>query len=106
MGRYLSVTGTASVTTRLVGTAYNAVVNDRIICTTGGFTITLPAANLVEGDSIQIIDATGVTGASNITVARNGNRIQNLLNDLVINVNNSAITLVWSGSTYGWLIVR
>lgn len=106
MGRYLSVTGTASVTTRLVGTAYNAVVNDRIICTTGGFTITLPASNLVEGDSIQIVDATGVAGTSNITVARNGNRIQNLLNDLVINVNNSAITLVWSGSTYGWLIVR
>jgi len=106
MGRYLTTTGTASVTTRVVGTAYNALVNDRIICTTGGFTITLPASNLLEGDSIQIIDATGIAGTSNITVARNGNRIQNLLADLVININNTAITLVWSGATYGWLIVR
>jgi len=106
MGRYLSITGTASVVTRTVGTTYSAQVNDRIICTAGGFTITLPAANLLEGDSIQIIDATGVAGSSNITVARNGNRIQNLTNDLVINVNNAAITLVWSGATFGWLIVR
>lgn len=106
MGRYLTVTGTASVTTRQVGTTYNAVVNDRIICTTGGFTITLPASNLLEGDSIQVIDATGVAGTSNITVARNGNKIQNLNEDLIINVNNAAVTLVWTGSTYGWLIVR
>lgn len=106
MGRYLSVTGTASVTTRTVGTTYSAVVNDRIICTGGGFTITLPSANLLEGDSIQIIDATGVSASSNITIGRNGNKIQNLNEDLIINVNNSAITLVWTGSTYGWLIVR
>ena len=106
MGRFLSVTGTASVVTRTVGTTYSAQVNDRIICTNGGFTITLPAANLLEGDSIQIIDATGVAGSSNITVGRNGNRIQNATIDLLLDVNNASVTLVWSGATYGWLLVR
>lgn len=106
MGRYLSVTGTTSVTTRTVSTTYNASVNDRIVCTTGGFTITLPASNLLEGDSIQVIDATGVAGSSNITIGRNGNKIQNLAEDLVLDINNAAVTLVWTGVTYGWLIIR
>jgi hypothetical protein len=106
MGRYITTTGTAQNVTRTVGSAYSAVVNDRIICTTGGFTITLPAANLVENDTIQIIDATGVAGSSNITLARNGNKIQNLAEDLTINVNNACVTLVWTGVTYGWLITR
>lgn len=106
MGRYLSVTGTASVTTRTVGTTYSAQVNDRIVCTAGGFTITLPSSNLIEGDSIQVIDATGVAGSSNITIARAGNKIQNLAEDLVLDINNAAVTLVWTGVTYGWIIVR
>jgi hypothetical protein len=107
MGRYITTTGTAQNVTRTVGSAYNAVVNDRIICTTGGFTITLPAtATLIENDTIQVIDATGVSGSSNITLARNGSKIQNLNEDLVINVNNACVTLVWTGATYGWLITR
>jgi hypothetical protein len=105
MGRYLTTTGTVSTVTRTVGTTYSAVANDRIVCTAGGFTITLPSSPSVD-DSIQIIDATGVFGSSNVTVGRNGNKIQNLSEDLTLNINNTAITLVWTGSTYGWLIVR
>ena len=107
MGRYITTTGTAQNVTRTVGTAYSAVVNDRIICTTGGFTITLPiSTSLIENDTIQIIDATGVAASSNITVARNGAKIQNLAEDLTINVNNACVTLVYTGATYGWLITR
>lgn len=107
MGRYITTTGTASTVLRTVGSAYNAQVNDRIVCTAGGFTITLPAAaDLTLNDTIQFIDATGVFGTNNVTLARNGNRIQNLAEDLILNINNTAITLVWTGATFGWLIVR
>jgi hypothetical protein len=107
MGRYITTTGTASNVVRTVSTTYQAVVNDRIVCTTGGFTITLPlSTSLLDNDTIQIIDATGVFGSSNVTVARNGAKIQNLAEDLTLNINNTAITLVYSGATYGWLIIR
>lgn len=105
MGRYISTTETSSTVLRTVSTTYTALANDRIVCTAGGFTITLPLSPLVN-DTIQIIDATGVFGSSNVTVARNGQEIQNLAEDLVLNINNTAITLVYTGATYGWLIVR
>ena len=105
MGRYISTTLSSTSVLRTVSSAYTAVANDRIVCTTGGFTITLPASPLVN-DTIQIIDATGVFGSSNVTVARNGQEIQNLAEDLILNINNTAITLVYTGTTYGWLIVR
>ncbi len=107
MGRYITTTGTAANVVRTVSSTYSAQVNDRIICTSGGFTITLPVStSLLENDTIQIIDATGVFGTSNVTVARNGAKIQNLNEDLTLNVNNACVTLVYSGATYGWLITR
>jgi len=105
MGRYISTTETSSTVLRTVSTTYTALANDRIVCTAGGFTITLPLSPIVN-DTIQIIDATGVFGSSNVTVARNGQEIQNLAEDLVLNINNTAITLVYTGVTYGWLIIR
>ena len=105
MGRYISTTGTTLATYVEVGSTYTAAANDRVVCTTGGFTVNLPASPLVN-DTIQIIDATGVFGTSNVTVGRNGNKIQNLTEDLTLNIANTALTLVYTGSTYGWLIVR
>jgi hypothetical protein len=106
MGRYITTTGTAGSVNRTVNTTYSAVVNDRIFCTAGGFTITLPAAaTCLDGDTISITDATGVAQSSNITVARNGANIQNLAQDLTINVNNATVILVYSTSL-GWIIVK
>lgn len=105
MGRYISVTGTPLATYREASGNITAAANDRIVCTTGGFTVTLPANPLVN-DTVQIVDATGVFGSNNVTVARNGQEIQNLAEDLILNINNTAITLVYTGTTYGWLIIR
>lgn len=105
MGRYISVTGTSLATVREISSSYTAEANDRLVCTAGGFTITLPASPLVN-DTVQIIDATGVFESSNVVVGRNGNNIQNSATDLTLNINNAAITLVYTGDTYGWLIVR
>ena len=104
MGRYITTTGTAGSVTRIVSTTYSAQVNDRILCTAGGFTITLPAvATLIDGDTIQICDVTGAFGSSNVTVARNGANIQNSATDLTLNINNASVTLTFS-TTYGWFI--
>ena len=107
MGRYITTTGTAANVVRTISSSYSAQVNDRIICTAGGFTITLPAnTTLIDNDVIQIIDGTGVSASSNITIARNGSKIQNLNEDLVINVANACVTLVYSTAIGTWLITR
>ena len=107
MGRYISTTGTASSVIRTVNTTYSAIVNDRILADSSGsgFTITLPAnAGLVVNDTISVIDVTGNFNTNNVTLSRNGSKIQNLSEDLVLDINNVAIILIYSGSTYGWIM--
>jgi len=107
MGRYITTTGTAGTTIREVSSAFNASVNDRILANSSGaaFTITLPSSStLFLNDTIQIIDIGGVTATNNITVARNGAKIQNVADDLTIDINGSIITLTYTGSSYGWIV--
>ena len=105
MGRYISSAGNTLATYREASGGVTAAANDRIVCTSGGFTVALPSSPIVN-DTIQVIDATGVFGTNNVTIGRAGNKIQNLSEDLALNINNTALTLVYTGSTYGWLIVR
>lgn len=108
MGRYITTTGTASTVIREVSTTFNASVNDRILANSSGgaFTITLPAAaSLLVNDTIQVIDVGGVASGNNITLARNGALVRGLTEDLVIDVSGATITLLYSGSTYGWIII-
>jgi|SRR6056300_663316 len=105
MGRYITTTGTAGTVLRNTGTSITANVNDRVLCTSGGITITLPiSTSLLENDTIQIVDVTGAFASSNVTVGRNGSKIQNLSEDLTLDINNTAVTLVYTGATYGWII--
>lgn len=106
MGRYITTTGTASAVLRFVNDTYNAAVNDRILCdSTGGpFTITLPPnATVLENDTLQVIDATGTFGTNNVTLARNNSLILSATDDIVLDVNGAVITLLYTGSTYGWI---
>lgn len=67
-------------------------------------TLTLPAGPLV-GDEIEIIDIAGTAGTTNFTIARNGEKIQGLSENLVFNVNGKRIKLLYSGTTYGWRVM-
>ena len=90
MGRYITSTLTYATATVTTGISYAARVNDRVLCTAGGITITLPiSTSLLVGDTVQIVDVTGVAGTSNITVARNGANVQGLAENLVIDINNA-----------------
>jgi hypothetical protein len=66
-----------------------------------GMTLTLPAAPVL-GDEIVITDIAGTSFNTPFTVARNGKLIQGLQEDLIFNVANQTVRLVFSNDTYGW----
>ena len=108
MGRFITETGTASTVIREVSGTYTAEVNDRILAdTTGGaFTITLPNnSTLLVNDTIQIIDVTSNFSTNAVTLGRNGSLIQGASDNLDLDLNGAAITLMYSGATYGWIII-
>jgi hypothetical protein len=105
MGRYITSTLAYATTTVETAISYQAKVNDRVLCTAGSITITLPAvADLLVGDTVQIVDVGGNAGSANITVARNGANIQGAASDLTIDINNTAPVLVYTGVTHGWVL--
>jgi len=67
-------------------------------------TLTLPASPTL-GQEIIIFDATGSAGTNNITVARNGNKINGLTEDAIIDVDQSVTTLIYTGTTLGWSFI-
>jgi hypothetical protein len=84
-------------------TGLNIAANDRYFVNTSGgaATITLPASPLV-GDQISLLDLASTFDTNNCTLARNGNKIMGLTENLVLNVEDEAITLVYTGATFGW----
>jgi len=64
-------------------------------------TLTLPAS-ASTGDTIEIYDSEGESGTNNITIARNGNLINGLEEDAIIDVDKSISILVYTGATLGW----
>ena len=106
MGRLVSSFGADAVVNRTLTTSTTVNAGERIFAnsTSAAFTITLPSAPN-DGDTIQIIDVAGIFATNNVTIARNGLKIQNLTEDLVLNLNNAAITMIYSGATFGWVFI-
>ena len=106
MGRQVTSFGTESVVNRTLTSTTTINSGERIFAdsTSAAFTITLPGSP-IAGDTVQIIDVAGIFSTNNVTVGRNGKKIQNLSEDLVLNLNNAAITMIFSGDTYGWVFV-
>jgi hypothetical protein len=72
--------------------------------TTAALTLTLPASPTL-GQEIIIFDATGSAGTNNITVARNGNKINGQTVNAIIDVDQSVSTLIYTGTTLGWSFI-
>lgn len=70
----------------------------------GAITLTLPASPAL-GDEIVVTDITGLANERNITIARNGQPIQGLAEDLIIDIANATIRLVYSDTTRGWRLM-
>ena len=69
--------------------------------TTAARTLTLPASPTL-GQEIVIFDATGTAGTNNITIARNGNNINSVAENAIIDVDKAAAVLIYTGSSIGW----
>ena len=73
------------------------------VTSASALTLTLPASPALN-DEIQILDASGNASTYNITVARNGNKINGGTGNLIIDMNGAWTTLLYTGSTYGWKV--
>jgi hypothetical protein len=88
------------------GTPVAASAGDKLfIDTSSAKTVTLPSSASM-GDEIRIIDVTGNASTNNITVSRNGHKIQGAASDLIINVDRAGIGLVYYNSAQGWILIE
>ena len=99
--------GTAGATTREVSTT--ATVNDRVLANTSGgaYIITLPANadTLVRwryNTNYLILQTTRQTII--LQLVETVVKLMNLAENLTIDVSGAIVTLIYSGSTYGWII--
>ena len=72
--------------------------------TSSARTLTLPGSAAL-GDEVYIFDASNLAGTNNITIDSNSSKINGTVQDLVIDIDGSAIVLAYTGSTYGWKVL-
>jgi len=86
-------------------TGFTAAAKEGYFCdtTSAAFTATLPASATI-GDFISFIDYAGTFDTNNLTVARNGHKIQGDASDLTVATERAGFTLVYVDATQGWLL--
>jgi hypothetical protein len=84
---------------------FTAVAKEGYFCNTNSsaFTATLPASATI-GDFITFIDYAGTFDTNNLTIGRNGHKIQGVAEDLTVSVERAGLTLVYVDATQGWLL--
>jgi len=81
--------------------------NDRIFVDTSSavVTVNVPASPQV-GDIVKVVDVAGSFDTNACTIGRNSHKIMGLTEDLVLNLEHTAVELVYSGATYGWKLAE
>ena len=95
-GAWLTKTGT-----------YTAFPGDKIFAntTSGIFTINLPSSPSA-GDEVRILDLANTFDTNNLTVGRNGSNINGVGNDMTVDVEGAAFSLVYTDATNGWKLTE
>ena len=101
------VGATAAVWSEVTTTPLAAVANQRLILdTSGGVKVVNLPSSATLGDEIRIIDGTGNASTNNITIGRNGHKIEGTDSDLTIDVDRAAFGLVYYNTAQGWLFTE
>jgi hypothetical protein len=86
------------VTSNITAVAYNPYF---VNTTSAAITVTLPAA-AVQGEYISFSDYANTFSTNNLTIARNGHKIEGLADNLIVNITGFSFTLMYIDSTVGW----
>jgi len=80
--------------------------NKKIVDTSSSaITLTLPGTASI-GDEVHIIDGTGNASTNNITIARNGHKIQGAAENLIVSTDRAAFQLVYYNANNGWVLIN
>jgi hypothetical protein len=88
-------------------TNINASAGDKLFVdvSSGIVTVTLPNAPSM-GDEVRIIDGEGNAATNNITVARNGSKIQAGDSDFIIDFDRAGLGFVYYNANNGWVLIE
>jgi hypothetical protein len=102
-----AATGTGGMAWEVISTNTNAVTNAGYLinASSGAITLTLMASPSA-GNQVGFSDYYDAAETNTITIARNGNNINGVAADLVLDVAGSSGTLVYGDATMGWKLVN
>jgi hypothetical protein len=70
--------------------------------TAGPVTVTLPGSPTLSTGQVKIIHIAGNIATNNITIARNGQNIMSLAENMTVSVTNATVTLHFANTATGW----
>jgi len=99
--------GSSALTWNIASSNATMVANNGYFVDTSSAakTMTLPISATL-GDTIRINDLAGSFATNNLTIARNGHKIQGIADNLLVDADQSSFGLVYSNSTYGWKVLE
>jgi len=105
-GSAVSLGGSTTIVTGPTSSAVSSNITmaanyNYFVDTTAARTLTLPASPTL-GDTISVYDASGTAATNNITIARNGNKINGQTENAIIDVDQSGSIFIYTGATLGW----
>lgn len=67
-------------------------------------TLSLPATPTL-GQEISLVDANNLAATNNVTINNNGEKIDGILEGVLIDVNAFVVNFIYAGSAYGWRMI-